>query len=66
MSDIMTIKDAIRELLKTDKFQEDARKDAKLRVFRQRFLAGEIKNGAAISLLQDYGYKVDIRKQHQK
>lgn len=62
----MTIKEAIKELMKTDKFLEDARKDAKLRVFRQRFLAGEIKNGAAVSLLQEYGYKVEVSKKGAK
>lgn len=58
----MTIKDAIKELLKSERFIEDSRKDAKLRVFRQRFLAGEIKNGAAITLLNEYGYKVEVIK----
>ncbi len=56
----MTIKEAIKKLMNSEKFNEDARKDAKLRVFRQRYNAGEIKNGAAITLLQSYGYKVEI------
>lgn len=56
----MTVKQAIQKLLESDNFNEDARTDARLRVFRQRFNAGQIKNGAAINLLQLYGYKIEI------
>ena len=55
----MTIKEAIKKLLDSDKFQEDSRTDARLRVFRQRYNAGEIKNGAAVNLLINYGYKIE-------
>ncbi len=56
----MTIKEAIKELVNSDKFQEDARTDARLRVFRQRYNAGEIKSGAAVNILTSYGYKIDV------
>lgn len=58
----MTIKQAIQELMKSDNFLEKCRTDAKLRVFRQRYNAGMIKNGAAVNLLLTYGYKIDVIK----
>lgn len=56
----MTIKKAISELMASEPFLEDSRKDAKLRVFKQRYNEGKIKNGAAVGILLHYGYKVEV------
>ncbi len=56
----MTIKQAVRQLINSEAFKLEARKDAKLRVFLGRYNKGEIKNGAAIEVLLKFGYKVDV------
>lgn len=58
----MTINQAIRQVIESQRFKEESRKDAKLRVFLGRYIKGEVKNGAATELLMKFGYKVDIKK----
>lgn len=56
----MTIRKAIEHLLKSEKFQVDARKDARLRVFLERYRNGTVKEGAMVNLLQAYNYKINV------
>lgn len=56
----MTIKEAIQQLFISEKFREDAKKDARLRVCLGRHNKGELKNGAIIELLEKYGYKTNV------
>lgn len=56
----MTIKQAIKEVIDSEAFMEQARSDARLRVFLGRWNAGEIKENAAMKLLKKFGYKINI------
>ena len=55
----MTIEKAVEQLIASEKFQEKARQDARLRVFLQRYREGKVKNGMAINLLKKFGYKIE-------
>jgi hypothetical protein len=61
----MTIEKAIAELLISERFLEDSRKDAKLRVALGRHKRNTLKNGAAIELLEKYGYAIDVKKRRK-
>jgi hypothetical protein len=62
----MTIEKAIEHLVISTQFREDAKHDAKLRVFLGRHRKGEIRNGAAIELLLKYGYKISATMPKKK
>lgn len=56
----MTIEKAVDQLLKTEKFAKDARKDARLRVFQQRHREGSLGKAAALAILVKYKYKIEV------
>jgi hypothetical protein len=59
----MTLDEAIGELLESETFKEAAKQDAKLRVYAGRIKKGGVKNNAAIILLQQFGYKIEVIKE---
>jgi hypothetical protein len=54
----MTIKEAVAHLTASEQFKEDCRHDAKLRVYLGRLKKQGVKNGAAVELLEKYGYEI--------
>ena len=62
----MELKEAILELIDSDAFKNKAKqKDAeggKYRMFLTRHKKGELKKGAAIEMLLEHGYKLEIKK----
>ena len=56
----MTIKSAISQVIESERFREKAKTDAKLRVFKGRFISGKIKPGAAIQILTKFGYRIEV------
>lgn len=58
----MTIEKAIGQLLTSEKFKEHARKDARLRIYLGRHQKGMLKTDAAIKLLLEFGYKIEVKK----
>jgi hypothetical protein len=61
---LMEVNKALNNLLSSDTFKEKAKvkdKDGgKLRMFVTRYQRGEVSTGAAVTLLEKFGYKVEI------
>ena len=60
----MEINKALENLLKSDTFREKAKEKnnegGKLRMFVTRYQRGEISTGTAVTLLEQFGYKVEV------
>lgn len=56
----MTIKEAINQLIDSEKFKEDCRHDARMRVFLHRLRNGTAKREMILSVLGKYGFKVEV------
>lgn len=60
----MEVNKALNDLLNSQDFKEQAKaknKDGgKLRMFVTRYQRGEVSTGTAVTLLEKFGYKVDI------
>jgi hypothetical protein len=54
----MTLEKAIEELINSDKFREQAKNDARLRVYTGRYKSGALKDASARKLLTRFGYKI--------
>jgi hypothetical protein len=61
----MDISKAVEHLVNSETFKKEAKqrtsKGAKYRMFLKRFNDGELKNGAAIDMLLEHGYHVNIK-----
>jgi hypothetical protein len=66
----MKINTAIEALLKSEEFKEKAKlKDnegGKLRMFITRYQRGEASSGSAVSLLESFGYSVEVKRNNFK
>lgn len=62
----MTIQEAVDDLLKSEEFKVAAKNDAKLRVYAGRIRKEGAKTSAAIDLLQQFGYTVEIKKDKER
>lgn len=56
------IDSAVKDLMQSDAFKQDANLDPTLRVYEGRFNKGKLGATTAIRLLKLYGYKVEIVK----
>jgi len=60
----MEVNKALKDLLNSETFKQQAKeknKDgSKLRMFVTRYQRGEVSTGAAVTLLEKFGYKVDV------
>jgi hypothetical protein len=60
----MEVNSALEDLLKSNTFKEKAKEKNKdggrLRMFVTRYQRGQISTGAAVELLENFGYKVEI------
>ena len=60
----MKINKAVEDLLNSSSFKEKAKEKNKdggrLRMFVTRYQRGEIKTGTAVSLLEKFGYEVEV------
>lgn len=56
----MTIKSAISQLIESERFRNKAKTDAKLRVFKGRFIGGKIRPGSAVQMLTKFGYRIEV------
>jgi hypothetical protein len=65
----MNLKQALEHLVNSEGFKNEAKektsKGAKYRMFLKRYNDGELKNGAAIDMLLEHGYEIDIKKPKQ-
>lgn len=66
----MDIQKALEDLLNSEDFKEKAREKnntgGKLRMFLTRYQRNEIKTSAAVSLLEEFGYGIEIVKKTNK
>jgi len=66
----MEVNSALENLLKSQAFKEKAKikdKDGgRLRMFMTRYQRGEISTGAAVEMLENFGYKVEIYAERKK
>lgn len=62
----MTIDEAVKELLQSEDFKNAARQDAKLRVYAGRIKKEGVKTSAAIELLQQFNYTIEVNKSNNK
>lgn len=62
----MELNEAIEMLINSDAFKAKAKQKnaegGKYRMFLTRYNKGELKTGAAIDLLIEHGYRLDIKK----
>lgn len=52
---------AVEELIDSEDFKRQAKTDSNLRVFKTRFNKGELKNGAMVDLLINFGYTIEVK-----
>lgn len=61
----MEIDKALQNLIQSKEFKELAKEKnadgGKLRMFRTRYQRGEVSTGAAVSLLEKFGYGIEIK-----
>ncbi len=62
----MKLQDAIQDLINSDAFKNKAKQKnaegGKYRMFLTRYNKGELKTGAAVDLLIENGYQIEIKK----
>lgn len=62
----MELKESIQELISSQSFKNKAKQKnaegGKYRMFLTRYKKGELKTGAAIDLLLEHGYRLEIKK----
>ncbi len=58
----MTINKAMAELVNSEGFKLAARKDSRLRTYLVRYNRGELKTGATVELLLEFGYTITATK----
>jgi len=62
----MTIDQAITELFESDEFKQAAKKKSSYRVAMLRFNNDELKSGAKVELLLEFGYTITAKKTVRK
>lgn len=60
MSQTITIQEALLQMIETEKFKQAQRIEPSLRVYAQRIRRGEFRDGAAVEMLQAFGYKINV------
>jgi len=59
----MNIEEALKDLFYNNKdFQEESKTDGTLRSYKSRFESGKLRALAALSILDRFGYLIDINK----
>jgi hypothetical protein len=62
----MTISEAFKKLIESSEYKEICKekkgKGAKYRVYKGRFIKGELHELAMVALLMDHGYKITVKK----
>ena len=60
----MKVDKALENLIKSNVFREKAKEKSKdggnLRMFLTRYQRGEVKTGAAITMLEKFGYQIEV------
>jgi hypothetical protein len=62
----MTIDEAIEELFESDEFKQVARNTSYLRTILRRYRNNELKSGAKVELLLEFGYTITAKKTARK
>lgn len=62
MSRKLTIQEALKEMIESKEFRELAKVDAATRVYAGRIRKGKLSDGAAVRLLESYGFKIVATK----
>ncbi len=65
MSRTLTIQEALQEMINSDRFRQLAKVDAATRVYAGRIRKGKLSDGAAVRLLEAYGYKIVVSTKQQ-
>lgn len=60
MSRKLTIQEALKEMVESKKFRELAKVDAATRVYAGRIRKGKLSDGAAVRLLEAFGFSVVV------
>lgn len=60
MAKPMTVQQALKKLVTLDKYYEESKNDARLRVYAGRIRKGDFQDGAAARLLESFGFKVMV------
>lgn len=58
MSRPLTIQEALKQMIESERFKALARIDPATRVYSGRIRKGKLSGGAAIRLLEDFGFKI--------
>jgi hypothetical protein len=62
----MTIQEALKQMVDSERFRELAKVDAGLRVYAGRIRNDRFSDGAAVRLLQSFGYKINVLEEAGK
>lgn len=60
MNNYKTIQEALTEMVESKKFKDLAKVDAGLRVYAGRIKKGKFSDGAAVRLLEAFGFKIYV------
>lgn len=58
----MTIDEAVKQLFESEEFKNAAKTKSTLRSLLMRFNNNELKSGAKVGLLLQFGYKIEAKK----
>lgn len=56
----MTIQEALAQMIETERFKQMQRVEPGLRVYAGRIRNGEFRNGAAVEMLEAFGFKIYV------
>lgn len=56
----MTIQDALKKMIESERFKQMQRVEPGLRVYACRIRNGKFRDGAAVELLKSFGFKVTV------
>ena len=66
MDRAITIKEALRQMVESQEFREAQKIDSGLRVYAGRIRKGTFSGGAAVKMLEAFGYKIIVLEPSHK